>query len=65
MFGGICFALIYSFYYDYNGDTFVYYGDTQKLFSFFYSEPVNVIKVIFQEAETFNPDTYHITSQLF
>ena len=64
MFGGICFALIYSFYYDYTGDTFVYYSDIQKLFSLFYSEPVNVIKVIFQEAETFNPDTHHITSQL-
>ena len=65
IFGGICFGFIYAFYYEYTGDTFTYYRDIQKLTTFFYSEPINVIKTIFQEVDTFNPDTYHITSQIF
>lgn len=65
LFGGICFGLIYAYYYNYTGDTFTYYRDIQKLTAFFYSEPINVIKVVFQEVGTFNPDTFHITSQIF
>ena len=64
IFGGIAFAFVYSFYYNYHGDTFVYYRDIQLLTSYLSTEPWAVIQILFQEVNTFNPDTYHITSQI-
>jgi|TARA_B110000037_G_C17128248_1_gene509496 hypothetical protein len=64
MFGGICFALIYSFYYDYTGDTFVYYQDIQTLTDTFYSDPFVVLKILLNDAAIFDPDTHYITETL-
>ncbi|MGY8954265.1 MAG: hypothetical protein ACKVJP_12965, partial [Flavobacteriales bacterium] len=64
LFGGIAFGLIYAYYYEYTGDTFTYYKDIQLITSYLYDEPLAVFKTIFQEVDTFNEDTYHITNQI-
>ena len=63
--GGLGFALIYIFYYNYQGDTFAYYHDIQILTEHFYQDPRAVFAVLYQEPGTFNSNTFEITQKLF
>ena len=64
MLGGLTFALVYSYYYDYQGDTFVYFADVQYLSKMLIEDPFATLQTLIQPSGTFNSDTSHITSQL-
>ena len=64
MLGGLGFALTYSYYYNYQGDTFAYFADIRYLSMMFIEEPYSILQILTQPSGTFNSETYHITSKL-
>ncbi len=44
--GGLGFALVYTYYYKYGGDTFTYYSDAQMITRYLFEDPVNAIRLM-------------------
>lgn len=51
LFGGLAFALVYTYYYTYGGDTMSYYRDAQWITSFFFEDPFGAIDIMLNPAE--------------
>jgi len=51
IFGGLCFALVYTYYYTYGGDTMAYYQDAHSITQLFFINPIDAILLLW------NPET--------
>ncbi len=61
--GSIAFYLTYLYYFKV-GDTFVYLYDARILAEELVNNPIIGLKILFQSAGTFDPDTFTVTNQM-
>src|SRR5690554_3934297 len=45
-FGGLSFALVYTYFYSYGGDTMAYYDDAAQITQFFFKDPITTIHLL-------------------
>jgi hypothetical protein len=51
LWGGLGFALVYTYYYTYGGDTMAYYHDASLISNYFFKDPLDAIQILW------NPST--------
>ncbi|TVR39035.1 MAG: hypothetical protein EA392_07890 [Cryomorphaceae bacterium] len=49
--GGLSYALVYTYYYDYGGDSLAYFHDARLITRHFFSEPLEALSFIWNPAE--------------
>ncbi len=64
LFGGLAFGLIYQFYYR-GGDTSAYFYNAKLFAEVLFENPKAYFIMLFQDAQSFHPDTYDYTERLF
>lgn len=62
--GGLSFALVYTFYYTYGGDTRSYFKDSVVLSRSALLEPIEYLKIMFASDENLITNHYNIISQI-
>jgi len=46
IFGGLGFALVYTYYYSYGGDTMAYYHDASLISDYFFKDPIDALRLL-------------------
>ncbi|NNC84344.1 MAG: hypothetical protein HKN79_12270 [Flavobacteriales bacterium] len=64
LFGGLAFALVYTYYYTYGGDTKTYFHDSSYMVSVFLESPLDYWRIIWASTEQILADYYEIQAPL-
>lgn len=63
LFGGFAFALVYTYYYDYGGDTMTYYADAQSVSRLLFENPISALKLLWNPVDVQDPDALEVVRQ--
>jgi hypothetical protein len=64
MIGGIGFALVYTYYYTYGGDTMAYYGDAARITNYIFNSPLDGIRFLFDPESVSTAESKDVIQKL-
>lgn len=62
--GGIGFALVYTYYYSYGGDSLAYYEDAEKITEYFFLDPLAALELLLMPGSVESPETLQVANRL-
>lgn len=65
MIGGIFFAFVYTYYYEYGGDTKAYFAHTSAIYDYFFHDFGGAFKYVFYSNIEYNSHEYMIGKEIF